>query len=193
MGHIRKAQAKAFVIGPDERIVSLQIDVIGQHDQSTLFIFQIDATGSVRKNDGAYIHPSKHPHGKGDIFDRVTFIQMYASLHGGDRDIGCLTNHHLTGVSDGRRAWETWNLGVRSARRIGQFVGETTESGAEHEPDLRSKRGAREQELGRRVGVSEFVVRSHPGSGHFTRCRFKTHDLWREFAKSESRACQDSC
>ena len=118
---------------------------------------------------------------------------MYASLHGGDRDIGGLTDHHLTGVSDGRRAWETWNLGVRSARRIGQFVGETTESGAEHEPDLRSKRGAREQELGRRVGVSEFVVRSHPGSGHFTRCRFKTHDLWREFAKSESRACQDSC
>ena len=101
MGHVGKTRAETLVIGTDERVLSLQVDVVGDDDESALLVFQVDAAGCVGKNDGANIHAGKNPHGKDDLAGRVAFIQMDSALHGGHRNTVRSADHHLPGVSNG--------------------------------------------------------------------------------------------
>ena len=157
LGHVGKARAKAIVIGTDQGIVSLQVDVVGDDDQRALLVFQIDSAGCVGKNDGVNVHLVEHAHGEGDFAGRIAFVQMDASLHGGDWNAAGFANHHLPGVSDGGRAREEWNVGVGNADGVGEVVGKAAKAGAQYQSDLGTKRGLRKQELCGGLGVGEIV------------------------------------
>ena len=85
---------------------------------------------------------------------------MRTSLHGGDRHVSGITDDHLTGVSDGCRAWEGGNVSVCDAGRSGERIGEGTEAGAQNESNLRAQRGARENQFCSGVGECELVGHS---------------------------------
>src|SRR6266481_563693 len=85
-GHVVKAQAKALVVWPGERIDALQIDVVADHHQSALREFAFDATRCIGENHGLHSHARENTDGKGHFFCGITFIKMDAALHAGDRD-----------------------------------------------------------------------------------------------------------
>ena len=64
MRHVGKAHAEAVVIRPDQRIRSLQIDVIADQHQRALLIIQINPARRVGQDDGTNSHAPKHPHGE---------------------------------------------------------------------------------------------------------------------------------
>ena len=84
---------------------------------------------------------------------------MNAALHGCDWNGACISNDHPSGMPNRGRLRERRNLGIRNASRIGERVGEGAETGAKNKTDLRSKRGARKDQL--RGGVGECVLVAH--------------------------------
>ncbi len=149
--HVREARAEAIIIRAGQRILSLQIDVVGEHDQCTLLVLPIDAAGCVGKNHGANVHAVKHPHGESDFPGGIAFVQVHASLHGGHRHAGGVSDHHLSGVTQGGRARKERNVGIGNARGVGKFVGETTQTGAQHQSYLRAQRRSVKAETLRRL------------------------------------------
>ena len=87
--------------GPNQRIVALQVDVIGNDDQSSLLVFEVNAAGGISQDDGMNIHLVKDAHGEGDFAGRIAFVEMDASLHGCYRNATSRPKHHLPRVSDG--------------------------------------------------------------------------------------------
>ncbi len=154
-----KAHAESVVIRSHQRIRSLQIDVIADEHERALRIPEVDASGSVGDDDGANAHAREHANGERDFLRRISLIKMNAALHGCDWNGACISDDHPPGMPDRGRLRERRNLGIRDASRIAERVGEGAEAGAKNKTDLRSKRGARKDQL--RGGVGECVLVAH--------------------------------
>src|SRR5258708_36172248 len=114
--HVGKTQSEALVIGASQRILSLQIDVVGYRDQSPLLVFDINSSGSISENHSLNAHASENPHRERDLVRRVTFVKMHPPLHDRNRNISSETNDHLSGMSNDRglrkkRDAGIWNSG----------------------------------------------------------------------------------
>jgi hypothetical protein len=128
MGHIGQADAQAVVVGPHERVVSLQIDVVLDQHKRALLVFQVDAAGGVGEDDGADAHASEDADREGDFLCGIAFVEVGASLHRGHGDVSYVANDHLAGVADGSRTGECGDLRVGNSRRVGEGVGEGSEA-----------------------------------------------------------------
>ena len=180
--HVGEADAEAVVIGADQRIRSLQIDVVADHDQRALRVAEIDASGGVGEDDGANAHACEDADGEGDFLRGISFIEMHAALHGGDGYVAGVADDHASGVADGGRARERGDLGVGDAGGVGERVGEAAEAGAEDEGDLRAQGGAGEDELRGGVGECELV-------GHEFESRYRSpSDRWRPWPLRSSQS-----
>jgi hypothetical protein len=78
---------------------------------------------------------------------------VHAPLHCSDWNRVCVPDHHVTSVSDRRRVRKTGNLRVRNSDRFTQFVCESAQPGAEHDPDFWAKWCLRDQKLRSGVGL----------------------------------------
>jgi hypothetical protein len=150
VGHVGKAHAEAVVVGTDQGIGSLQVDVVANQDQRALLIVEIDSAGGVGEDDGADSHASEDAHGEGDLLRRVTFVKMHAALHHGHGDGGRFADDHLSGVADGGGTREGRDFGVWDFCRVGERIGEAAEAGAEDEADARAQRRFVAGQIGRR-------------------------------------------
>ena len=121
--------------------MALQVDVVADHDQGSLFIFEIDAAGSIGENDRSDAHAPEHSDWECHLFSRISLVQVHAALHCSERDITGLTDYHLPGVADCSGTRESGDLRVRNASRVGKLVGKGAETGTQHQPDLRTKFG----------------------------------------------------
>src|SRR5277367_2916613 len=119
LGHIWKARAEAVVVGTDERMNALEIEVIADDDERALGELQIDAAGGVGENGGANAEAAEDAHGKRDLLRGVAFVEMDAALHGGDGDVFDFANHQTAGVADGGGTREAGNFFVGDARGFG--------------------------------------------------------------------------
>ena len=106
VSHVGKAYAEAVVVGTDQGIRSLQVDVVADQDQRALLVIQIDAAGCVGEDDGTNSHAAEDAHGEGDLLRRISFIEMNAALHHGYRSHARFADYHLSGMADGSRARE---------------------------------------------------------------------------------------
>jgi hypothetical protein len=120
VAHVGEANAEAVVVGADQWIRSLQIDVVADQDESALLVGEINSSGGVSKNDGANSHSSEDAHGEGNLLRRVAFINVHAALHDGNRYGASMANDHGAGVADRGRARKSRDLGVRNAGRASE-------------------------------------------------------------------------
>jgi hypothetical protein len=123
VAHVGKAVAEALIVRARQRILSLQVDVIAQHDERALPILGVDASRRVGQYQSANAHPSEHTRRKRNLGRRVAFIKMHASLHYGDRHVARLADYQLSRVSDGSRTRKRWNLRVGDADGFAQVIG----------------------------------------------------------------------
>src|SRR4029077_2955652 len=84
LGHVGKARAEAVVVGADERIGALQVDVVGEDDERALLVVGVDAAGSVGEDGGANSQAAEDADREDDFVRRVTFVGVHAALHGRD-------------------------------------------------------------------------------------------------------------
>src|SRR5687767_7701984 len=82
--HVRKPRPKAFVVWTTQRTVAHQIQVIADHHQRALAEFDIDATRSISKNERLDAQHFEGAYGKGNFFERITFVVMDPALHCND-------------------------------------------------------------------------------------------------------------
>src|SRR3954453_10697998 len=99
MGHIGEADAETLVVGANERIRPLQIDVITDKHQRALRESEIDATRGVGEDHGFDTHTRKYANGERDLLGGITLVLMDAALHGGDFNCGSFANNEASGVS----------------------------------------------------------------------------------------------
>ncbi len=151
IAHIRKARAEALVVRSDQRIISLQIDVIANHDQRALAVIEIDRSSRVGEDGGADAEASKDAHREDHFPARISFVQVDAALHRGDGNVASFSDHERAGVSGNGGAREARNFLVRDARGGSEFVGESAEARAENQRDFRAQFRFRENELSRRA------------------------------------------
>ena len=97
--HIGKTQAKAVVIGTDQRIAALQVDMIFQDNQAALLELQIDSACRIGKQHCLDSQTSKHAHRKSHAQQRMSFVIVDASLHGRHRDLVYFSHYEITGMS----------------------------------------------------------------------------------------------
>ena len=157
--HIRKAWAEALVIRSDERIFSLQIDVVANHHQRALAVIEIDRAGGVGEDGGADAEASEDAHRKHHFPARISFVAMDAALHRGDGNFATLSDYEKAGVSCDGGAREAGNFLVRDSRGGSEFVGESAKAGAEDERDFRAQLCFRENEFRGARGASKFGPR----------------------------------
>src|SRR4029077_14011406 len=77
LSHVGKSRSEAIVVRTGQRILSLQIDVVCNHDQCTLFVFEIDAPGGVGQDYRTDAHSPKRADGKSDLVRRIAFVQVH--------------------------------------------------------------------------------------------------------------------
>ena len=126
VGHVGKARAEAVVVGTDERVGALQIDVIAKGDERALGIAEIDAAGGVGEDDGFDAHAREDADGERDLLGGVAFVEMDAALHARDGDVPDFTDDELARVADGCGLREVWDLFVGEFCWRREFVGEGT-------------------------------------------------------------------
>ena len=97
--HVEKARAKTLVVGADQRIAALQVDVIFQHYQAALLELQIDSARSIGEQHCLDSQARKHAHRKRHPHQRMSFVIMDASLHGRDWNFTHFSNYEISGVS----------------------------------------------------------------------------------------------
>ena len=108
----------------------MQIDVIRNHHQRALFVFEINATGRVCQDESAYPHPAKHAGWERDLFCGIAFVQMHPPLHRRYRDVANLSHHHLTRMTYRCGAGKRGNVGIRDSRSFREVVGKSAETRA---------------------------------------------------------------
>ena len=96
--HVEKARAKALVVGADQRIAALQVDVIFQHYQAALLELQIDSARSIGEQHCLDSQARKHAHRKCHPYQGMSFVIMDASLHGRDWNFTHFSHHQIPGV-----------------------------------------------------------------------------------------------
>src|SRR5580692_11807545 len=99
--HVREADAEAVVVGADQRIHTLQVDVIADHDERALRVAEVDASSGVGEDDGANAHASEDADRERDFLRRISFVKMDAALHDGDGHVAGIADYHLAGVPNG--------------------------------------------------------------------------------------------
>src|SRR5258708_39826161 len=161
--HVGKTQSEALVIGASQRILSLQIDVVGYRDQSPLLVFDINSSGSISEYDSLNAHASENPHRERDLVRRVTFVKMHPPLHDRNRNISGETNDHLSGMSNGRRLRKARNTRVRDSRCFGELVSKAAKPGTQHKPNSRTQRSLRQQKVCRGFSAREIITVQHFG------------------------------
>ena len=78
----------------------------------------------------------KHLHRKNDIAHAVAFVQMHPALHAGNGNVSEGADNQIAGMTFRAGLGKVRNIGVRNRDGAGQLIGEGTQAGAEHEPDL---------------------------------------------------------
>ena len=168
--HVRKTQAETLVIGSDQRIGALKVDVVLDDDQASLLELAIDSACRVGNQRGANSHARHHAHRKNHFALRVALIKMHAPLHGCNGDISHFADHHAPRVSDGRRARKVRDFFVVDARGVREFIGERTEAAAEHQADARTQLRLRQNKFCGAVGAQKILTWfcfCRPGCAHF--------------------------
>src|ERR1700722_18766700 len=79
--HVGEAYAETVVVGADQRIRSLKIDVGANQHQRALRVAEIDSSGGICENHGANAHAAEHADRKRDLLRGVALVEMDASLH----------------------------------------------------------------------------------------------------------------
>src|SRR5208282_1931098 len=128
IGHVGKASADKVVIGPEQRVTTLQVDVVAQHHQGTASVFGVDASSGIGQHDGGNAHTREDTHRKRHLPRRVAFVQMHSTLHDRHWSLLQLANDKPARVADGGAAGKVWNLSVRDAGGVSQFFSKATES-----------------------------------------------------------------
>ena len=96
----------------------MQIDVVANHHQRPLLIFEADAPRGVGEDHGANPQARENANGERHLLGGIPFVEMHSSLHSRDRNTGRCTDHHLSRMSDGGGARKEWNVRVWDARSI---------------------------------------------------------------------------
>ena len=122
---------------PISGLRSLQVDVIGNQHQRALPIRKIDAAGGIGEHHAVRAQPVQYADAVGDLRRRVALVKMSAPGHHCDIQLPQFAKHQLSGMPGGGRYRPAGNLGIRNRNRIGEFVGEGSQSAAEHHREMR--------------------------------------------------------
>src|SRR5579859_1779488 len=165
-GHVDKADAEAFVVGADQRIAALKIDVVFQDHQAALLELQVDSTGSVGQQRSLYTHARKDTHGKRDSLHGIAFIVVDAARHHRYRRLANLPNHQISSMANGAGAWEVGNRGIRNHLGIIELFRERPQARAQYQSDPRTDADLLFNKLSRLARLPIFI-----GSI----CRWRSH------------------
>src|SRR6185437_6233668 len=177
VAHIRKARAEALVIRSDQRIFSLQINVVANHNQRALAVIKIDRAGGVGEDGRADANASEDAHRKNHFPARISFIEMDATSHRGDRNFAGFSDREPAGMPWNRRARESRNFLVRDSRGGIQFVGERAEARAEDQRNFRPQFRFRQNKFCGARGLGKFIqARGRFGSRGVHRSMIPTSD-----------------
>ena len=155
--HVGKARTETIVIGSDERVLSLKIDVVANGNQRTLAVSRIDTASSIRQDSGFHAHASKDPHRERDLLCRISLIEMDAALHSSHGNSFDQADDQVPCVSYGRALREGRDFRVGDSNRVRKVIGKATETGTQHQCDFRAKGGARQDILRRPFSYRELI------------------------------------
>ena len=72
--HVGEADAEAVVIGADQRIRALQVDVVADQHERALRVTEIDASGGIGEDDGANAHAAEDADGERYFLRGISFV-----------------------------------------------------------------------------------------------------------------------
>ena len=124
VSHVGEASAQPLIIRTNQRILSLQVDVIANQYQRALRGVEIDSAGGVGENHGTDSHTPEDANRKRYFLCGVALVKMHAPLHGGDRNASRPAENHASRVPDGCGLGESWDLCVGDVGRVGEGIGE---------------------------------------------------------------------
>src|SRR4051812_36359126 len=111
--HIRIPRSEMVIVAPYERVMPLHIDVVADHHQCALLVFEVNASSGVGQDERTYAHAAEHAEGTRHPLRPTPFIQVTPPLHGCDRHISAFTDDHLSSVPYRSGAWEIWDFRIR--------------------------------------------------------------------------------
>ena len=117
-------------MGPSERILSGEIDVVGDEDELAGGQVGADAPGGVGDDQRPYAEAGEHPDGVDDVAWRIALIGVDASLHDGERRAGEGAEDEPAGVAFDGGTREVRDLGVGDRDGVGEPVGKASKAGA---------------------------------------------------------------
>src|SRR5438093_7435098 len=117
--------------------------MVAYYHQRALCQLHINTAGGVSQNQRLDAKQFESANGKGDLFERVAFVEMYTTLHCQHRHLINFPNHQTTGVSLSRGTCKTGNVFVRNSNRFLEVVSKSAEAATQHYCHTRSFTRAR--------------------------------------------------
>jgi hypothetical protein len=147
----REARPDRLVVGPDERVEALQVDVVGDGDEAPGAGLRAQRAGGVGEQQGLGSQPPERAHRRRHGRRVDALVDVRAPAQAGDRHAVEHTQRERAGVARDRAGAEAGQLGVGDRDRVGELVGQRAEARAEHEPEPRTEARRALEHGGRRL------------------------------------------
>ena len=162
---VGEARAEPLVVGPLERVVAEQVQVVLDPHQVARLVLGVDAARGVGEEEQPRPQERQHPRAEGHVGGAPPLVAVHAPLQRGHRERplrrGEVPHHQPPGVALHPRDGELGDAGVGDGHRALEAGGEAAQARAEHHPRARGGVGA-PPDAGH--GVREAVVQG--GAGH---------------------------
>ena len=135
VGQAGEAGAEGVVVGADQRVGALHVDVVGDRHQAAGADLGAERAGGAGQEQGLAASQFQGSDGEFDGSGSRALVKMDAALHAGDALAAESAEHQLTGVAVNARAGETGQVGVGDRDWIFDPLRQTTEAGAQHDAD----------------------------------------------------------
>ena len=140
-GHIGKAGSHLVVVGPHQRIVPEQVDVIGDQDQVAGPPERIHPAAGVGDDERRRSQGAQYPHREGDLLHGVAFVPVEAALHRHHLPATQLSEQQPSRVSLDRGKRETGNSFVPDFALYLDLARQAAETGPENHGNFGTELG----------------------------------------------------
>src|SRR4029077_8941718 len=92
-GHVGESETKTVVVGTNQLICVLPIDVVAEDDKRAFGVSKINAPRRVSQDYRSNAHSLEDADGEGDVFRGEAFVKMHSALHSSHRNIADFADH----------------------------------------------------------------------------------------------------
>ena len=139
IGHIREPGAEGIQVGPDQRIGTGEVDVIGDQHQIAGTERKIYTAAGVGQYQCFHTQSSQNPDRQGDFLLRESFVIMNSSLQDHNGLVSFPSKDQGTAVTGYCRYGKIGNLRIRDADGVVQGIGIVTQTAAQNQTDFRTQ------------------------------------------------------